>query len=677
MKKPGYPISGKGKCIWQGAGRSQGVVEFALAAPILLMLLFAIIDFSLLFSAWLLIQNISRQAVRYAVTGQYKSIYCPNTDTSSWYYLQHEAEENPYHNGLGPCKSGLTDTAAAQAQVGAMQDIARIPSIHDEANKYLTGLLLDLSATSQAQPGYFNVTICSSRDSNGDDITDFATLPGKTGTTTYGQCQIRGTTTDTEDAGGPGDTVVVMVDFNHPFITPFLQLLSIFTNPRNPQWTMTHLASTDQGVTETFRTSRMNAYNAGVEGNTDTPTITPSPTDTNTPSPTPTDTLTPSPTQTPTLTMTPSPTLIPTMTATPNCSQFTLGSFSKSYSGNIPVLTIPINELSSQGTTYITQLILDWTQFDLATTTASGQSVASLTIAGGSAYTSFTSPATSPTTWNASGNGSNNDILVGSNSIVFTYSKSDNPTYVDPSAFGLSVTLSDGCAPLYVFAATATPTSTATNTATATSTFTPTKTSTPTNTFTPTKTFTPSNTPTKTPTPTITFTPSNTPTRTNTFTPTRTFTATNTVPTNTPTKTYTPSNTPTKTNTPLPTNTPTKTPTNTPVTPTNTPTKTNTPTITPITPSPTNTNTPTKTPLPTNTPTKTPTPTPTPTPIPTNTPTKTPIPTNTPTKTPVPPTPTITPSPTMTPTPIATICIHCDSYLWWGEEEMVIEEILT
>ncbi len=50
-----FRVSGKGKRFWQGAGSSQGVVEFALAAPILLMLLFAIIDFSLLFSAWLLI----------------------------------------------------------------------------------------------------------------------------------------------------------------------------------------------------------------------------------------------------------------------------------------------------------------------------------------------------------------------------------------------------------------------------------------------------------------------------------------------------------------------------------------------------------------------------------------------------------------------------------------------
>ena len=122
-----FRVSGKGKRFWKGAGRSQGVVEFALAAPILLMLLFAIIDFSLLFSAWLLIQNVSRQALRYGITGQFNPAYCPNTDTTSWYYLEHQGEEDPYHNGLGPCVSGLTDTAANQAEVSEMQDIARIP----------------------------------------------------------------------------------------------------------------------------------------------------------------------------------------------------------------------------------------------------------------------------------------------------------------------------------------------------------------------------------------------------------------------------------------------------------------------------------------------------------------------------------------------------------------------
>ncbi len=55
MDAPKIRFEIHGKRHWAGAGRSQGMVEFALAAPVLLMLLFAVVDFSLLFSAWLLI----------------------------------------------------------------------------------------------------------------------------------------------------------------------------------------------------------------------------------------------------------------------------------------------------------------------------------------------------------------------------------------------------------------------------------------------------------------------------------------------------------------------------------------------------------------------------------------------------------------------------------------------
>ncbi|HEY5157803.1 MAG TPA: TadE family protein, partial [Anaerolineales bacterium] len=99
--------------------RSQGIVEFAVALPILLMLLFGIIDFSLLFSAWLLIQNMSRQAVRYAVTGDFNTAYCPGPDFD--------------------CKDA---DPAVQAQ---LVDAARLPSIRDTAYQFQTGLLIDPS----------------------------------------------------------------------------------------------------------------------------------------------------------------------------------------------------------------------------------------------------------------------------------------------------------------------------------------------------------------------------------------------------------------------------------------------------------------------------------------------------------------------------------------------------
>ncbi|HEY5158093.1 MAG TPA: TadE/TadG family type IV pilus assembly protein, partial [Anaerolineales bacterium] len=265
------------KRLQQNASRSQGVVEFALALPILLMLLFGIIDFSLLFSAWLLIQNMSRQAVRYAVTGEYNAAYCP-----------------------APCENS------------ADEDAARVLSIHDRAENFISGLLVDATATTQTEPGYLQVTICSGRDTNGDGTSDYLTKLGSMGAAQYSECRllINGVPDGlTQDPGGPGDTVVVMIDFNHPYVTPFL----------NQIWPMIHLASAQRGVVEQFRVSRLINLPPGIFMGSPTPsntfTITYTPTDTQTPTPTSTATLTPTPTHTPTIT--PTPTVTDTSTPTP------------------------------------------------------------------------------------------------------------------------------------------------------------------------------------------------------------------------------------------------------------------------------------------------------------------------------------------------------------------------
>ncbi|MBI1885860.1 MAG: pilus assembly protein [Chloroflexi bacterium] len=49
----------------KGAGeRGQGLVEFALIAPILLILMFAIVDFGMGFSAWIQVTNSAREGAR-------------------------------------------------------------------------------------------------------------------------------------------------------------------------------------------------------------------------------------------------------------------------------------------------------------------------------------------------------------------------------------------------------------------------------------------------------------------------------------------------------------------------------------------------------------------------------------------------------------------------------------
>lgn len=228
--------------LWQGKSRSQGMVEFAVALPILLMLLFAIIDFSLLFSAWLLIQNMARQAVRYAVTGQFDTAYCP----------------------VGGC---LTQED---------ENEARLQTIYEEALRYTPGLFVEgvagFDPILPADIGYLKITVCTG--------SPYVTILPRMGSDQYGNCD------PDENPGDPGRPVIVMVDFNHPYLTPFL----------NEVWPMVHLASYHEGIVEQFRVSRL----VNLPPQLILPTDTPLPaTNTYTPSNTPTITFTP--TDTPTM----------------------------------------------------------------------------------------------------------------------------------------------------------------------------------------------------------------------------------------------------------------------------------------------------------------------------------------------------------------------------------------
>src|SRR5690348_5095689 len=98
--------------------RSQAAVEFALSFPILLMIIFGIIDFSLLFAGWLAIENLARQEVRYAATGQYDKSFCPADDGStSW---------RPDCTGDNTDGDGGNVLSTREKEI----DIARLKSIH-------------------------------------------------------------------------------------------------------------------------------------------------------------------------------------------------------------------------------------------------------------------------------------------------------------------------------------------------------------------------------------------------------------------------------------------------------------------------------------------------------------------------------------------------------------------
>ena len=55
---------------------AQGLVEFALALPVLLLLLFGVIEFGRFLQAWLALENGARFGVRYAITGNFDPQYC-------------------------------------------------------------------------------------------------------------------------------------------------------------------------------------------------------------------------------------------------------------------------------------------------------------------------------------------------------------------------------------------------------------------------------------------------------------------------------------------------------------------------------------------------------------------------------------------------------------------------
>ncbi len=575
---------------------AQSMVEFALVLPVLLALIFGIIEFGRLFQAWLSVQNSARFAVRYAVTGNYDFGYCDDAgialvgeDAFTKYETNNivSAVDPVYADTYGgdpqDCKipnafqtdlrgrapfSGMAGNAqqlavseAIQNMTATLQDYARLNSIHDITEKDAFAIAMDPTVHDEHELGYFNVIVYSSRlIANGGSVT----FSDPANNVYWG-------VSPNEDPGGPSDRVAIGVDFNHPLITPFLMSV----------WPYVHLTTVREGIIENFRSSKTINVAPPISMPTPTasftPSITPSPTSTftltptNTHTPTPsltpsntataTSTYTPSVTSTPTFTQTPSRT--PTQTRTPSLTPtISCGNLSMTLGldgTNVYRLRATIRNNNSAaigfGTTRVT-----WNK------SQPSQALYRMTFMGTRFYntTDYTSPTDgtySPEVMMAGGSTDNRLII---------YFNGLDSRGLD-GTFTVNVSLDEGRCPL-----------TATYTRTA---------ATATNTRTPTRTFTASTTPTITRTPTITLTPSITPTPSRTNTRTPTFTRT---PSRTPTITYTPSRTPTRTLTPTrsPTPTASRTPTRTP-TPTRSPTPTQAPTNTPTrTPTPTYTYTP-------------------------------------------------------------------------------------
>jgi cell division septation protein DedD len=248
--------------------RAQGLVEFALILPVMLIVIFVIVELARVLHAWLAVENGARFGVRYAVTGEFDPANC---------VLLYG----------GPCLSE------------SQEDGARIPSIKDVAQSGAVAILKDDTVGTVGTPGFFNVTVCSSKSGIGFFESD-------SNTPTAASC------TPAEDAGDPGDRVIVAIDFDHPLITPMISTL----------WPDLHLTAKREGIVEQFRTARVVGLPA-TAGPSPTPSNTPTPTFTVTPTSSATATNTPTPSDTPT------PSNTPTVTPTPDCSNIYISSFNR------------------------------------------------------------------------------------------------------------------------------------------------------------------------------------------------------------------------------------------------------------------------------------------------------------------------------------------------------------
>src|SRR5258706_6992162 len=95
------------------ASRAQSIVEFALTLPILLLLLFGIIEFGRIFQAWVTVQNAARAAIRYAVTGQYDKTDFPDSAFGSAFFAGNYPSQ-PASGGI-PCQYHDVNNPGADA----------------------------------------------------------------------------------------------------------------------------------------------------------------------------------------------------------------------------------------------------------------------------------------------------------------------------------------------------------------------------------------------------------------------------------------------------------------------------------------------------------------------------------------------------------------------------------
>lgn len=245
--------------------KAQAMVEFALIATVLLMLIFIVIEAARILWAWNTVQNAAREGIRYAITGQtLGNDYCPVDDVTN----VDEGLILPKFNASG-------------RDVCSLGDNNRVASIIVKAHNGLSGLPLNETSNAFEDDDFYNIEVWGVNPNAETDeklIYDFGGLP------TY--------------------PVVVRVTYRVPIITPLLRPIASSV----PVFGQVALNNENFGS--------LSGGNVG-QGlppeipSIPTPGVTPSPTPSPTATETPTAGPSPIPSETPTTTATATPAVCP------------------------------------------------------------------------------------------------------------------------------------------------------------------------------------------------------------------------------------------------------------------------------------------------------------------------------------------------------------------------------
>jgi len=230
--------------------RGQSMVEFMMILPLILTLIFGIIEAARIFHAWVSIENAVRSGSRYAVTGDWSDQDC-------------------------------LELFGSECGDEVQEEQARLLSVEKAVIAGSAAILMDQAADFD-EPGFFNVTICSNPGH----------IDPPNSTFDPHECVDDGGN-PFEYAGAPGEYVMVVVDYNLPIIVPLI----------SNWWPQIRFSSQRLVRVEDYRVGRPVAPPPDYLTETPTPSLTPTytltPTLTLTPTPTLTPTKTPTPTSTP------------------------------------------------------------------------------------------------------------------------------------------------------------------------------------------------------------------------------------------------------------------------------------------------------------------------------------------------------------------------------------------